>query len=436
MPTAILIGFEYTFNSLMGAIIDLYHAYRWCESFNCDIHVLTDIKLVKDVDNLHSAIERKIVNSDIMTFYNEIKSKILIYNSRDLLMSIIRLLKSKSTDNKLFIYYSGHGVKDCMVMPDRTLLPFIDFRDNILNVIDSYVEIFWILDCCNPNGLHLPYKLNGNSFVLSSSKIECVSQPILLITSSEVNEKSIATKSGSVFSRHLFRLLTLLNTDDQPIIKRKSVIIPTHKNRNLRRLIGNLSSSIRKMHTGYAQTVSVYSSYVIDPILWMWIGSPKNYDIVIDLSLSTLIIRNFQNSSPFAQQNHFSEKNSSKTIAPNWKFPSFLDSTPHNSKISQNAFARQKISPISITGGNLTFMSNPVHFNTPTNNKQNSIISQNEILISDKIKSIEEYSLNTQNTQNTQNLISLNPMISIENNSQELNSQTSMINPYDLLYPE
>lgn len=303
MPTAILIGFEYTFNSLTGAIIDLYHAYKWCKSFDCDIHIFTDINHIKDPNNLQNVVERKIADSGLLTFYDNIKSKTIVNNGSTLLNKIINILTMDIPDNKLVIYYSGHGVKDSMVMPDRTLLPFVDFRDNILQVLYPYVEIFWILDCCNPNGLHLPYKLEGNTFILSPTKIECISQPILLITSSEANEKSIATKAGSVFSRHLFRILTLLNSEqEQPItISRKPsgryrINIPTHKNRNLRRLIGNLASSIRKMHTGYAQTVSVYSSYVIDPILWMWVGSCKHYDIVTDISLSSLIIRNISHS--------------------------------------------------------------------------------------------------------------------------------------------
>lgn len=68
-------------------------------------------------------------------------------------------------------------------------------------------------------------------------------------------------------------------------------LIPNRKNRNLRRLVGNLASSIRKMHTGYSQTVSVYNSYVMDPILWLWIGSSKDYDIAMDMSLSIFVIR-------------------------------------------------------------------------------------------------------------------------------------------------
>lgn len=299
MVAAILIGFEYTFNSLTGAIIDLYQAHKWCHSFGCNISVLTDIEYVKDIDNLQNVVERKLAEPDLLTFYPKISPKI-VHDATTMMGDIINILRSGIPDGKLIIYYTGHGVKDCMVMPDRSLLPFIDFRDNILDNLDSYVEIFWILDCCNPNGLHLPYKLEGNAFSLSPSKIQCVLQPILLITSSETNEKSIATKSGSVFSRYLFQLLTLLN---RPIeisnsgkmnftVKNNHLVIPSEKNRNLRRLIGNLASSIRKMHTGYSQTVSVYSSYIIDPILWMWIGSRKDYDIVTDISLSTIIIRN------------------------------------------------------------------------------------------------------------------------------------------------
>jgi hypothetical protein len=295
MPTALLIGFEYNFNSLTGAIIDLYNAYKWCHSFglhSCDITVLTDIEFVKDPDNLQSVISRGLAEADLLTFYSKTGSKTIIRDAKSLLTEIIRILRLGIPDNKLIIYYSGHGVKDSMVMPDRTLLPFVDFRDNISNALDPYVEIFWILDCCNPNGLHLPYKLEGNQFILSPCQVQCVSQPILLVTSSEANEKSIATKSGSVFSRHLFRLLTAMNTDTELLMRKKTVNIPVSRNRNLRRLIGNLGSSIRRMHTGYAQTVSIYSSYITDPILWMWIGSSKSYDIVADMSLSTLIVRN------------------------------------------------------------------------------------------------------------------------------------------------
>lgn len=279
MPTAILIGFEYQTNPLIGAIIDLYHATKWCQSFYCDIHILTDIDSESHLDNLRLAINKKIVGSDIETFFER---SIKIKTCADLLDQINTI----SVEDKLIIYYSGHGMKNSMLFPDQTLLSFNEFRTCILKNLNPYTEVFWIMDCCNPSGLHLPFKLEGNKFRLSSSKIEPVTQPILLLMSAESNEKSVATNFGSLFSRNLFQYLTMLNNDD-PI----TLPIAINKNRNLRRLIGNIGSSIRKLHTGYIQTISIYSSYITDPILWMWIGNKKNYDIVTDLTMSILIVR-------------------------------------------------------------------------------------------------------------------------------------------------
>lgn len=293
MPTAIIIGFEYKFNSLTGAIIDIYNAYKWCESFGCNIKIFTDIEQIKDYEILKQSINKKFTQPDILGFYNRIPHMTIVNNGQTLLTSIIKFIKYGIPDNKLIIYYSGHGVKESMVMPDKTLLPFIDFRENIMNSLTKYTEIFCILDCCNPNGLHLPFKLENNAFVLTSSKIECVCYPMLLITSSDANEKSIATKFGSLFTHSLFTALTDLNDTSHPIIiKRKSVIIPSNRNRNLNKLLSRLIASIKKVHSGYSQTVSIYSSHVIDPVLWMWIGSKKKYDIIPDMSLSFLIIRN------------------------------------------------------------------------------------------------------------------------------------------------
>lgn len=294
MPTAILIGFQYKFNELPGALIDLYQAYCWCMSFGSNIHVITDIAEYSNSRNIQTAIANKITDSKLSTFYDTVPSKTVVQRGDVMLHTIIQVLRQGIPDNKLVIYYSGHGVKESMVMPDKSLLPFIDFRDSVLANIPLPVEIFWILDCCNPNGMHLPFKLQNNAFVLSPTKIECALNPILLITSSEIHEKSIATDLGSLFSRYLFRILRQLNEDHT------SAIIPNRTNRNLRRLVGSLVGSIRAVHSGYAQTVSMYSSYITDPILWMWIGANKDYDIAIDMSLSTLVVRKHQPFRPHA----------------------------------------------------------------------------------------------------------------------------------------
>ena len=286
MPLALLIGFEYHINHLPGAIIDLYHAYSWCQTFTSNIFVLTDISSNKRTEELNRIVTRKIADVSLVTFYDMIPHKLLVNNLRSLQENVKRVLNNL-TDNKLIIYYSGHGVKDSLILPDQTLLSFIIFRDLILDLLQPYVEIFWIMDCCNPNGLHLPYKLQNNSFVLSSSKIECVSQPIILITSADSHEKSAATRSGSIFSHQLFLYLQKMNESPTIVIKNNKVLIPTQFNRNLTRLTNNLATLIRKLDTGYVQTVSIYSSYLMDPILWLWIGSIRSSDVVLDMSLST-----------------------------------------------------------------------------------------------------------------------------------------------------
>jgi hypothetical protein len=54
-------------------------------------------------------------------------------------------------------------------------------------------------------------------------------------------------------------------------------------------MVQHLNAMIHKFGTGSIQTISVYSAYMTDPLLWMWLG--PNSDIVTDPTLSLLIIR-------------------------------------------------------------------------------------------------------------------------------------------------
>ncbi|MEM2986623.1 MAG: caspase family protein [Nitrososphaerota archaeon] len=261
MPVAILIIFSYESNPkkfLPSAPYDFNYVYQWCKNFSTTF-IITDMDI-----NMKS-----------------IKSNMIIINSYEDLLTGIYTILSKEIDFKLFIYYSGHGVHDSMVLPDNSLLPFVNLKRYIVEIIPEYTEIFWVLDCCNPNGLNLPCKLQGERFVLSPNKVEFILQPVLLITSSDSNEKSMSTKNGSLFTKYFFQHLLLMDKNSK--IK--------EKNRNLRHLITTLTNSIKKDHPWYSQTISVYCSYFMDPLLWTWIGSKKNYDIVPDITMSTLVIR-------------------------------------------------------------------------------------------------------------------------------------------------
>lgn len=289
MPTAILIGFEYKNDILPGTLVDLYHCYKWCKSFGCNVITLTDIKEV-DIELLHNAIDNKLAKKDLLNFYNVIQP-ILVFDN--LIDELLKILKNKIPDNKLIIYYTGHGVLyDNLVMPDESLISMKKLKSIILENVSISTEIFIILDCCNPDGMGLPFKLKNNSFGLSSTNMKSVSfieHKILLITSSSNHQKSVATQLGSLFTRYLFKVLIEMNEYDLSYIKKEN--IPLSINRNLQRLTSNLSCHIRKLHTGYQQNISIYSSYVIDPILWMWIGNRNNRDITSDYTLESIIIK-------------------------------------------------------------------------------------------------------------------------------------------------
>lgn len=288
MVTAILIAFEY--KSLPGAIVDLYNVYKWCEKFTHDIQVVTDIK-----ENKHHKVFNNIDVSDenLYSFYDRIQNLTVVKNADDLL-SFIKYIKVP--DNKLILYYSGHGVKneDCfLVLPDQSLISFDMFKQKILSNLHIQCEIFCILDCCNPNGMNLPFKLNNNEFNLSKKNIQPITQLMLLITSSEEDEKSIATFKGSIFTQQLFKLLNEIDENYIPERVHKRIYIPSKNNRNLNRLLERLTSRICKIDTGYKQTVSVYCSYNIPPVLWMWIGSKKDYDLIIDSTHNMFMIRKY-----------------------------------------------------------------------------------------------------------------------------------------------
>ncbi len=280
MVCSLLIGFEYSEkHNLPGTILDLYNAWKWCQTFSRQIYILTDISEVSD------AIAYR--HPEVTPFWSQV-SKFPVHNLGKLQETLSTTLQE--TMDRVVIYYTGHGLQNSLLLPDQSQWSSLAFRDYILGRLNFETEIFWILDCCNPQGLNLPYQLENNRFVVSKETLECVTQPILLITSSNSQEESVATRDGSLFSRYLFENLSLLNSIGDLKFSRKRVSVPIKNNRNLKRLLGKITSSIQKVHSGYTQTVSIYSSYYMDPILWLWIGQ-IGCDVVTDLSLSFLVVR-------------------------------------------------------------------------------------------------------------------------------------------------
>jgi hypothetical protein len=267
MPHAIIIAFSYN-NELPGAHADVKKMIEFCNFFNYTFDIITDNIIIHG-----KLFEEKI--KDIFTTFSGVSGA-----------SILNDQKKNKWDGKLLIYYSGHGKNDSIVLSNDVLYSFKDFRNLIISSVltgsdlnSADVEIFWILDCCNPNGLHLPFKLMNNSFHFQTNcEFVCPKNfKILLITSSDNDEKSISTINGSLFTNELLSLLYSLYDNLQSFIKNydtNDTIIPVATNRNLSRFINQLAANIRVIQHEYRQNVSIYSSYIIDPVLWFWITQP------------------------------------------------------------------------------------------------------------------------------------------------------------------
>jgi hypothetical protein len=272
MPTAILIAFEYRINHLPCAFVDLSTAYRWCEACGYISHILTDIKQFTPQTTSNFPKVNIIMDS----------------NSLRLALKSINI----PPDDKLFVYYSGHGLVKSIILPDASVMLYRELKNLVLANTRSTTEIVWISDCCNSDNLSLPYKLICNNFILSSKSIEFISQKLLLITSSDTSEKAIATREGSLFTHYLFEFLhNISNTKPMPYI---TLPLPLAVNKNLSRFKGKISSKIRSLNTGYSQTISIYSSYIIDPVFSTWLYN-FNRDITTDYTLTTLILHEKSN---------------------------------------------------------------------------------------------------------------------------------------------
>lgn len=255
MPLSILIGFEYVKQKLPSTRKDLLLMNNWCKSFSYNIHTITDI---------------------VVSWENYTK----IQSLSDLLAALHNILSTKEKygfDDRLILYYSGHGVNNNILLPNDEELSFYDFRDIILYYLNPTVEIFWILDCCNPQGLQLPYKfsLSSQMFMLNCTK-KFFPHRMMVLTSAESTQKSISTSTGSTFTKCFISYISENNS------RNLSVMLP-----KLNHIINTENTICTNLD--YCQNVTLYSSYIDIPILWFWIG--KNCDILWNPNFQLPILR-------------------------------------------------------------------------------------------------------------------------------------------------
>ena len=259
----VLIGFEYNNErKLPGIIIDLYLAYQFIKSFHKNplITILSDIKKDSKTKVVRDAILENIVDSNILSFVKDCK-KLNIYNEfkssghyNNLDSTLLRL----KGDN-LFIYYTGHSKNGNIILPNNSLYSFNLFKKQI----SKFKSVLCILDCCESTGLNLPFKLVNNVYRFENEGFD--KSKIICISSSLSEQDSIIMKTGSLFTRYLFRLLI-------------------NKKMSLPQLLKRINSNIYKIISKYntKQTVNVYSSYPDLTYIFGWLYGNINIDIRID----------------------------------------------------------------------------------------------------------------------------------------------------------
>ncbi len=273
---ALLIGFEYVaindWKSLPGIPVDLYQAYNYSLNITRNITVFTDVNKDYRTGILQKAIIEGYVDSGLLSFIEDTKEQNTHtlfatktsngYKDNNFETIIINTVKDV---NRLFIYYTGHAKNGHLILPDNTHIALTHIRDIISSSVNNDCQIVVILDCCQSNGMELPY-LYDSVYKLQTISFEKV--PIICLSSSDINNDSSATGSGSIFSRNLFKYLN-----------NHSIITIRDLSKNI--MIGITCSYPEKM-------------------LWSWFGNggkndnkndKTNIDIFYDKNSSIIIIK-------------------------------------------------------------------------------------------------------------------------------------------------
>ena len=278
---ALLIGFEYIeskdWKSLPGIPVDLYQAYSYSQTLTKtktkNITVFTDVDKDYRTTVLRRAIIEGYVDSNLLSFIEDVKDNNhhTLYHSKKSNKYITNnfeevIIKSVVGVTKLFVYYTGHAKNGHIILPDNTHVPLDHLKDIIVANASPNCEIIFVLDCCQSNGMELPYVYN-NGYKLSAHNF--LPNNIICLSSSLIDQDSTATRTGSIFTRNLFK-----------IFKNNTIIT-----------IDNLISNI---------TVNITTTY-IEKLLFIWFTNPtKNNNINVNIetndSIITVTLHNCQNS--------------------------------------------------------------------------------------------------------------------------------------------
>lgn len=284
MIKVIIISFQYDGKKkISSAFFDLYKYYEYFNKYNYDISIITDV--IGKIDDCYlfesylcTLVTNKKYKDDIIHFYKKLNST--KYDGTFFMNTIENIINENI--NKYIIIYLGHGEKESMVIPlpqkDKySYIKFNIFLKFICKHINKNSQLLFILDCCESGDLNLPFKYNNHKYLLKQNA-DFFSQYIIVITSSNV-KNSYANNSISFFSETFIDIISE-KFDFENIIEKTNKMV-TEKVKDL------------KKDLFFKQKTNIYTSYIINPILFYWVTNNK-YDIVTDFSLSNIYCVNLK----------------------------------------------------------------------------------------------------------------------------------------------
>jgi hypothetical protein len=106
------------------------------------------------------------------------------------------LTKISNIEDNFILYFSGHCLKDKFFLNDE----FINSQEFFDSINTHTLAIF---DCCNCNGLQLPYRLMDNFYL---EKVDKMEKNITCLTASRSYQKTAMSSNGSVFTDLLLKI--------------------------------------------------------------------------------------------------------------------------------------------------------------------------------------------------------------------------------------
>lgn len=253
---------------LPGAIVDLYRMTMYMLEIGIKPLILTDIEPSQiNYRVLTRFVGYGEVPLDILDFPHEFLRNSCIRREEDLIRALESLVWD---DNKLLFYYSGHGLNNGLLFPDRSHMPL----HRLFHLLRSCRRKFFressresgqslfVLDCCDIPDVNLSfvYRPQEGRFRLNKEPYLQTTDYLLIFRSSTPDGVAGTTRFGSLFTRALTSFLTS---------RLRSTLLLPH-------LFSQVPQALTQSYkltttTNYMQDLLITSSHNSGPLLWGWL---------------------------------------------------------------------------------------------------------------------------------------------------------------------